>query len=739
MAPTSPARFAHLEHLPVALYAWERVDQDFVLRFVNRAARVANPPIVDLLDRPMAAMYRDQPELVATAGRALAEQVPLTQDHVVRRHDRTEATTPLRLSWIPLSASDLLLVVQPIAVEAGAAAALRESEARYRGLFQSLPDGVLLRGAGGQVLACNEVAARLVGLADPSQLLGRDHILGPGVEVRGADGRRLAEADLPSVQCVTTGTPYGPETYELVTATGSRWIRASAAPIVSSTGAVSASVTVLADVTEHVRIERELRAAAMRLELALDAGRMGIWEYDAATTAGWWSDNLYQIFALNRGRPHDMASFMQLVHPDDRAQFAARAARSAGAADNVFDLELRLMGDDGVARWARIRGQVVADPPRVVGTIVDVTEQHRMEDELRRAHRLESIGRLAGGVAHDFNNLLAAMMGSLEAIEAECPPHLRADAQTIQHALVRARELTRQLLAFARKQPIEFRDVDLAALVTDVERMLHRLVGPSIELVVAAHGPVPVRADPASLEQVLVNLVVNARDAMPAGGRLAVSVARGGEPGAPRAVLEVRDSGTGMDDDTRRQIFDPFFTTKTGGTGLGLASCYGIVEQHHGAITVDSTPGAGTVFRVALPLTEAAAPAHARTPRPTPARVRGGCVLVVDDEDLVRNTAVRVLRGLGYDVLAAASAAQAVELAAAHPGAIDVLLCDIAMPVRDGPSLAAELLAARPELHVIFVSGYADSTAHVAMERTSFLPKPYTRRELVARLDEIGR
>jgi two-component system, cell cycle sensor histidine kinase and response regulator CckA len=437
------------------------------------------------------------------------------------------------------------------------------------------------------------------------------------------------------------------------------------------------------------------------------------------------------VFRVTTGH-QGLVAFMACVHPDDAAGMIERLSALAIAADgaSIVD-EFRIVGDDGVVRWARVRGRVSVGhaQPRLSGTIMDVTEAHHLEEELARAHRLESLGRLAGGVAHDFNNLLAAMMSSLDLMEMDCPEGSREDLATIRHAALRARDLTKQLLAFARKQPVQFTTLDLTALVRKVERMLGRLVGPTIDLVIVGSASIFVRADASQLEQVVVNLVVNARDAMPHGGRLEVQVERRDA----LAILTVSDSGEGMNEETRSKVFDPFFTTKASGTGLGLASIYGIVRQHGGDIVVESTPGHGSRFAVTLPISTDV-PIES-VPPTIESKPRKGQALVVEDEPLVRATAIRLLKSLGYEVLSAQGAEEALEQSAAHQGRIDVLLCDVAMPGRNGPSVAAELKRNRPDLKVIFVSGYAE-TDGAFPPGSLFLQKPYTRAELVAKLEE---
>lgn len=736
---TSESRFGLLEHIPVAALVFEVIRDDFVLCFVNAQGRAMNPDIVSLLGKPMGALYRDQPDLERDAREALANGLPLTRDIVVRRYDHTEAVVPVRLTWVPLSSTYLAVYTQIQADRVAVDAALRESEARYRGLFASLPDAVVLRSADGRILACNEAATKMWSNAGPAELLGRTTLLGDHLQLRTESGLVIREEELPSMLAIRTAMPVAPIVYEAEVGAKRGWLRVAAQPIFSADGKVTASVTVVTDLTERIVAERELRAAMERLDLALAAGRMGVCDYDSATDAGWWSENLNAIFSIRTRRARGMETFLTLLHPEDAEVFQKQVQEYLSQPGNqVFNAECRIVGDDGVVRWARLQSRRVPGSTRYVGTAMDITELRRMEDELRRSHRLESIGRLAGGMAHDFNNLLAAMLSAVELMEPGAAATQRPELETIRHAVLRARDLIKQLLAFARKQTIEFRSIELGGTVTAVERMLRPLLGPGIEIEVAINDPVVVRADPASLEQVLVNLVVNAKEAMPNGGRVLLRVGRHtNSDGCNRASIEVVDSGPGMDEATKRRVFDPFFTTKPHGTGLGLASSYGIITQHGGDISVESELGFGTRFRVLLPLDESGTTPIATAPPVSPKAVHVGCALVVDDEDLVRRTAERVLRSLGYSVLTAASAADALQAGAESAETIDVMLCDVAMPGRDGLSLASEMLTLRPNLRVIFASGYTEHVLPEELKHCLFLAKPYTRAELLAKLDEV--
>jgi PAS domain S-box-containing protein len=509
---------------------------------------------------------------------------------------------------------------------------------------------------------------------------------------------------------------------------------------------VTGSVTTFTDVTERVQGQTALRESAARLELALGAARMGVWEYEPATDKSWWSPNLNEIFDMSLEGSSGLAGFLERVQSDDRADLGKEVTRViAGEDGSTLEKKFRLIGRDGVTRWARVQGRLTWNGTRrhLAGTLMDITEQRLLEEQLHRASRLESIGRLAGGVAHDFNNLLAAMLGSLDLIDGQVSGEVSQDLATIRHSALRARELTRQLLAFARKQPVVQRVVDLSVLVRDVELLLRRLVGPSIAIVIHGSGRALVSADPSLLEQVLVNLVVNARDAMPNGGRLEIRVESClKEPNAAGdreklSVLSVSDSGTGMDEATRGRVFEPFFTTKSHGTGLGLASSYGIIQQHRGDIRVESELGRGTRFVVSLPSLPDNEETRRKTMPPQAAPAAKGTVLVVDDEDAVRRTTARLVQSLGYEVLDAGSVAQAVERSSGHSGDIDLLLCDIAMPGEDGRNLAAELLLRRRKLKVVFMSGYSSDMQEMRVDGALFLQKPFSRDELARKLAEL--
>jgi signal transduction histidine kinase/CheY-like chemotaxis protein len=372
-------------------------------------------------------------------------------------------------------------------------------------------------------------------------------------------------------------------------------------------------------------------------------------------------------------------------------------------------------------------------------------EQPRLEEQLRQSQKMEAIGLLAGGLAHDFNNVLTAISGYTELAQARLPPDdpVRRELDGIHQATERATGLTRQLLAFSRRELLLPRPIDLNAVLTDMGRMLPRLLGEQVELVLRPEaGAATVLADLSQIEQVLLNLAVNARDAMPGGGRLLLQTAdvpgddrqAQGHQAPGRVALLVSDSGAGMDAATRAHIFEPFFTTKpTGqGTGLGLSTVYGIVQQSGGTIAVDSAPGSGTTFRIELPLV-AAADAAAAAPAPA-AQTSGGSetVLLVEDDDFVREMAQRTLARHGYSVLSARDAEEAGELLSGLPGPLHILVADVVMPGTGGVALAARLVRQMPALRVLLISGYGTLPDEAAALGAPLLTKPFTSLELAA-------
>jgi len=386
----------------------------------------------------------------------------------------------------------------------------------------------------------------------------------------------------------------------------------------------------------------------------------------------------------------------------------------------------------------------------------DLTDRRRLEEGLRQSQKVEAVARLAGGIAHDFNNILAIITGQSEMLRRELgPSDPRAQrAERIRKAAERATVVTRQLLAFSRRQVLKPRVLDLAAVVRNVAPVLRRLVGEEIEIVTVDDRPSSrVKADPGQIEQVLMSLVVNARDAMPRGGTITLETAdvdldgrwAAGHPGVrpgPHVMLAIGDTGTGMDAEVLRHVFEPFFTTKQQGrrTGLGLAMVYGVVKQSEGYIAVKSEPGVGTRFEIYLPLVDAEAE-PIDTPRPEVAPARGSeTILVAEDEEDLAEMVREILEELGYRVLEARSGLEALEVAAQHGGPIHLLLTDVVMPGLGGRELAERLLPLHPEARVLFMSGYTDDALGrrgILEPDLHFIQKPFGPDDLASKLREV--
>lgn len=452
---------------------------------------------------------------------------------------------------------------------------------------------------------------------------------------------------------------------------------------------------------------------------------------------------------------------LELVHPEDADPLLAsvRAASEAGASS--CRVEYRYRHIDGRYVWFESAVRIVKDGAgALAGTVFtsrDISERKQIEEQLREAQKLESVGRLAAGVAHDFNNLLTPIMGYSDLLRYQLRdlPESRGLVEEIARAAERSRDLVHQLLAFSRKQLLDLQPVDLGQVVSGVERLLRRTLRESIEFSIAASPePCQVRADVGQLEQVIMNLAVNAQDAMPDGGSLRIRTAVVDldasfcathaelRPGR-HALLSVADSGHGMDAETRSHVFEPFFTTREvgKGIGLGLATVYGIVKQHGGAIVLESEPGSGATFDVYLP----ALPAGPAESRKEAARQglryrRNETVMVVEDDDMVRELVVRVLEHLGCTVLAARTGEACLELLARHEGPLHLLLTDVVVPGLSGRELSERVARTFPAVKVVFMSGYTRDlvTRHgIPDDGFSFLQKPFSVATLVAKLGEV--
>jgi two-component system, cell cycle sensor histidine kinase and response regulator CckA len=505
------------------------------------------------------------------------------------------------------------------------------------------------------------------------------------------------------------------------------------------------------------RAEAELAHREEGLRLAMQVGLVGTWDDEFETKEAMWSDTLRELYGFGQAFKPSYEAFLAHVHPNDREDIRRRVDRSTLTGE-TFEYEYRFLRPDGETRWMLSRGRVLLDengvPARQLGAAVDITarkqaeeERETLERELRQAQKLQAIGRLAGGIAHDFNNILLGVRGYADLArdrftQGEDP---RPEIAEVLAASARAGALTRQLLAFSRKQVLKLEVLDLNEVVAETERFLHGLIGDDVELeALVSDAPVCVSADRSQLEQVIVNLAVNARDAMAGGGRLTLEV-RVAELGPEHglsltpgryALLAVSDTGCGMDVATTAQIFEPFFTTKAEGTGLGLATVHGIVKQTGGTAAVYTEVGEGTTFKIYLPLAE---PVERVEPVRVPVAAEGArlgeTVVLVEDETQVREIVAHMLEQKGYGVFATADPREALEFAAVEGQSVDLLLTDMVMPHVGGRELAERFQQLQPEACVLYMSGY---TEDVVIRRggfargAAFIEKPFDSQELAA-------
>ena len=470
----------------------------------------------------------------------------------------------------------------------------------------------------------------------------------------------------------------------------------------------------------------------------------------------WASDNLQGLTGFAPSETNSLW-WHDRLHPHDAARVLA--AHTPPYDRDHLVLEYQFRHRDGHYIWMRDEKRLIRDdagrPVEVIGSWVDVTARIELEQQFRQAQKMEAVGRLAGGIAHDFNNLLTVIQGYGELLAYDTPPveDVPPLAQEICMAATRAAGLTRQLLTFSRKQVLDVRVVGLHTVVSGVEKLLHRLIGEDVELVTALDADTPaVLVDVGQMEQVIINLAVNARDAMPTGGRLTITTSVVDVPEVDEARypdrrpgryarLTVTDTGRGMTAEVKTRIFEPFYTTKEPGkgTGLGLPIVFGVVKQIDGCIDVWSEPGQGARFTIDLPVADAGRAAAAAAAAVDPADPTGTeTVLLVEDEDRVRGIARLALEARGYTVIEAASGDDGLALARRHP--FDLLVTDVVMPGMSGPELVARLRDERASLKVIFMSGYTDdalSRYRAADHDTPLLQKPFTPRTLAKKVRDV--
>jgi PAS domain S-box-containing protein len=504
------------------------------------------------------------------------------------------------------------------------------------------------------------------------------------------------------------------------------------------------------ELARRTALALELERSSARYRMLFEASPLPMWVYDAQTLAF-----LDVNDAATRHYGYTRKEFLAMTiadirPPEDITEMLADVKARGGPGSPVPRTWRHRRRDGSLIDVEITAGRIQLDGrPAALVLAHDVSDRKRLERRLAEAEKMEAIGRLAGGVAHDFNNLLTVISGYAEILSRRLEGRDGEDVAEIARAAGQAAELTHQLLAFSRRQVLHPRVLDLNSIVADMEAMLHRIIGDDVSVGVRlAPDLLRVEADRAQLERVIVNLAANARDAMPDGGALTIETANveldshqvashgEGRPG-PHVLLAVSDTGHGMDEEVRRHLFEPFYTTKAGGTGLGLATVFGVVKQSGGGIYVYSEPGRGTTFKIYLPAAPAAAGEEPVTPEPVAAR-GSETIMVVEDDAAVRDLVRLMLEANGYEVLTVQDGDEAERLCQAS--AVDLLLTDVVMPGVSGRALAERLGELSPGMRILFMSGYSDEAVHrhgVLGESAAFLEKPFTERALARKVREV--
>jgi len=629
--------------------------------------------------------------------------------------------------------------------------AIRAGEALYRNLLEGSIQGVMIH-VDGIIKLANPALASMLGLEGPQELAGQQvsSFIAP-------EDREMASA---YAKARREGRP-APNQFELrlLKRDGSIVLLDCLASTIDWHGCQATLATVV-DMTERKRAEQSLRASEERFRQIAENIKEA---FLVVELDGYRPLYLSRMWEEIWGRPLDEAyrnplSWIQAVHPDDAG--VVHETRQAIERGEPISRNFRVVRPDGTVRWVRARAFPVYNAGhelyREVALVEDITDLRRTEEQLLQAQKMEAVGRLAGGVAHDFNNLLTAILGYSELVLQDLgPDHASAaDVKEIRAAGQSAESLTRQLLAFSRRQILQPQTLDLNRILTRVDALLRRIIGEDIELTMALATPLGrVSADPGQMEQVVLNLAVNARDAMPQGGRLTIETAnvvldddyvaqhQSAGPG-PHVMMAVTDTGTGMDEATQLRLFEPFFTTKEPGrgTGLGLATVYGIVTQSRGSIWVYSEVGHGSTFKVYLPVTAEEIPAVPSLETAPVALSGTETVLVVEDQVEARSVICETLRRRGYTVIEAVNGPDAIVKGRHAEMAIDVMLTDVVMPGMGGRRVAELIRSTRPGLKIVYMSGYTDSTivGHGFLEPgVTFVQKPFATETLLRKIREV--
>jgi PAS domain S-box-containing protein len=711
-----------VEHMLTGLWVWKVEGETLRLQYANQASeRETGLPGGDLVGEEIREILPALPPAFVAALCGVCESGDVFDVAEFEYGDARIPPSIFAIRAFPLSGERIAVTFENVTEVTRSRRALQESEARFRGAFNSSAVGTALAALDGSFVQVNDRLAAMLGYT-PDELMRLSV-----AEISHADDVAI---DFELTRQLVAGDLDGFDHEKRYLRKDGRilWGHLTASLVRGYDGAPTHVVAHVQDVTAQKEANLLYESTFERsivAKLILDDDRR-IVDVNAAG-------------ATVLGLTHDEALGMRIddLLPDEAVEVMWKRFVAAG----VLEGESKLTLPNGQTRRVEFAATANVQPGRHITTMRDLTRQKELESQLRQAQKMEAVGRLAGGIAHDFNNLLTAISGYSEfLISGVLDDRMRRHAEEIKKAAARAAALTGQLLAFSRRQVLQPRTLDLNAVVTDMDMMLRRLIGEDVELVTLLDpDALAVRADPTQVEQVIVNLAVNARDAMPHGGSVTIETTNVFTEDADFVELRLTDTGIGMTEVERQQLFDPFFTTKEGGTGLGLATVYGIVEQSGGTIEVDSSPGLGSSFRILFPAVQEEADRIVAPPARDAASGEE-TILLVEDEAVVRQLIAEILETSGYTVLMAADGPSALELLRRHPADVDLLVTDVVMPGMSGPEVASAVTAMRPATEVLYISGYTDQAIghHGVLEPgIAFLQKPFSADDLTHKVRSI--
>ncbi|MDR3678163.1 MAG: PAS domain S-box protein [Acidobacteriota bacterium] len=644
--------------------------------------------------------------------------------------------------------------LQDITERKEAEKAAREAESEYRKIFEGAIEGIYRTSLEGKSLRANPALAQMLGYDSADEFISATNDTAHQVWLDSRDRSRYVAltqeyGTVLSFEC------------QLKRKDGTAiWVSLNSRLVRDVDGRALYFEGFIEDITERKQAEEVLRKSEAELKEAQRLARLGSWLMDVKTGQTMWSNEVYRMLGLDPSLPSPPSQEHSRLFTPESWTLLAAAVDKAAHAGVAYELELETVRADGSRGWMMDRGEPVCDAEGAIthlrGVAMDITQRRNLEEQFRQAQKMEAVGSLAGGVAHDFNNLLTIINGYSDILlESQASGHTAISyLKEIKDAGNRAASLTRQLLAFSRRQVLAPQVLNLNVVIANLGKMVARLIGEDIKLhTIFDPSLARVRADPGQIEQVIMNLVVNARDAMPSGGNLTIETSNVEldenyaqthptvKPG-PHVMFAVADTGTGITLETQARIFEPFFTTKEQGkgTGLGLATVYGIVKQSGGSIWVYSELGHGTVFKIYLPAVSEslAEKGHAKPEMGT--ALGSETILVVEDEEGVRSLVREALESRGYKVLETDDAEKALTLCTDHAGTIDLLLTDVVMPKMSGPAVAGKVTALRPGIKVLYMSGYTDEAiVHhgVLGEGIPFIQKPFSPLALRKKIREV--